>query len=122
MSISVCYVILINLLIGSIIRELDSRKNELKNENNSIRSMNEEVIEQIEIHEETKKCIEGRLADQSSISSKMLLTTETVNAKIKETSATYEDDLRQMDEIIESSKAQLQQNFQTCDNFHEKMA
>lgn len=75
-----------------------------------LKSQNDEVMERIEVHEETKKCIEKEMADQSSVSQNMLLTTETVDARIVSLSEAHEAEILKLDEVIQSSNARLQKN------------
>eukprot|EP00603_Paraphysomonas_imperforata_P011016 CAMPEP_0114459376 /NCGR_PEP_ID=MMETSP0104-20121206/5175_1 /TAXON_ID=37642 ORGANISM="Paraphysomonas imperforata, Strain PA2" /NCGR_SAMPLE_ID=MMETSP0104 /ASSEMBLY_ACC=CAM_ASM_000202 /LENGTH=86 /DNA_ID=CAMNT_0001632009 /DNA_START=328 /DNA_END=588 /DNA_ORIENTATION=- len=77
-----------------------------------LKSQNDEIIERIEIHEETKKCIEKEMADQSSVSQNMLLTTETVDARIAAQSEAHKAELLMLDDVIQCSNVQLQQNIE----------
>jgi hypothetical protein len=67
-------------------------------------------MERIEIHEETKVCIDEEMADQCSVSNKMLLTIETVNSRIADVSAMHKEEISQLEDIIQLSGAQLQDN------------
>jgi hypothetical protein len=98
-------------------RDKDSRRDELRSHNNALKSSNEELIERIEIHEETKLCIDKDMAHQSSVSQNMLLTSETVDARIQALSATHKAEIDTLDEVIRSSAAQLQENEEMTRNF-----
>lgn len=97
-------------LIIEMCRDMDARRDELRRSNNKLKSNNDEVIEQIEIHEETKVCIEKEMAEECSVSTEMLHTIETVNDRIEEISAAQEAEILKLDSIIQSSTIQLQKN------------
>ena len=82
----------------------------MRRSNNKIKANNDELIERIEIHEETKVCIDKDMADQCSVSNEMLLTIETVNARIEEISASHEAEILKLNDIIRCSSDQLQRN------------
>ena len=95
---------------NNIYSDKDSRRDDLRRSNNKIKANNDELIERIEIHEETKVCIDKDMADQCSVSNEMLLTIETVNARIEEISASHEAEILKLNDIIRCSSDQLQRN------------
>lgn len=91
-------------------RDKESRKIELTEENRKLKSGNENIIELIEVHEETKICIEKEKQELLDVSDKMKMTMKAVNCQIEEASSLHENDLQEMDEAILYSKQTVEKN------------